>query len=203
MPTDSWIHAVLALFAIVNPAGNLPVFSEMTEDLDNKARQAVYRVAVLTGLVTLLSMTLTGRWIMSSVFQINILEFRIAGGLLLTVIAIKYIVFSAAKGSVHTAQSLQEIMNLGAVPMAVPLLVGPGSIVTGILILDRDGYFITISAILTVFLLTWGLLFISPWINRLLGKIGSIVVSRVLWIFLAAIGVHFLLTGIGEYFHLP
>ncbi|MBN1141767.1 MAG: MarC family protein [Deltaproteobacteria bacterium] len=202
MPIENYIHAVLALFAIVNPVGNLPVFSEMTEDLDPPGRQSVYRVAVLTGLVTLLTMTLTGKWIMSSVFQINILEFRIAGGLLLTVIAIKYIVFAAAKGAVHSAQTVQEIMNLGAVPMAVPLLVGPGSIVTGILILDRDGYLITISAILTVFLVTWALLYLSPWINRMLGKIGSIVVSRVLWIFLAAIGVHFLLTGIAEYFQI-
>jgi multiple antibiotic resistance protein len=203
MLLENWIHAVLALFAIVNPIGNLPVFSEMTEDLDIKSRQSVFRIATLTGLVTLLVMTLTGKWIMSSVFQIDILEFRIAGGLLLTLIAMKYIVFSAARGAIHTSQTLQEIINLGAVPMAVPLLVGPGSIVTGILILDRDGYLITISAILAVFLFTWGLLFVSPWINRLLGKVGSIVVSRVLWIFLAAIGVHFLLTGIREYFHLP
>lgn len=202
MSASIWVNAVLALFAILNPIGNIPIFSELTEDLDPKSRFAVFNVAVLTGFGTLLVMTLTGQWIMDKVFQINILEFRIAGGILLTVIAVKYIVFPDKK-TIQVEEGIskeRKAIELGVVPMAVPLLVGPGSIVSGILLLNRDGYAITISAIVVVFLICWILFQLSPWISKFMGKIGRMVISRIMWIFIAAIGVHFLISGIQETF---
>lgn len=199
---EPWLHSVLALFAVLNPVGNLPLFLELTEDLDDKSRRAVFKVAIGTGFLTLLVMTLLGRWVMTTVFQINIMEFKVAGGILLTVLAVKYIAFPQAKKKHDIQASKLESMNLGAVPMAVPLLVGPGSIVTGILILNRSGYAVTIGAIVSVFFLIWFFLLLSPLISRLLGRLGRLVISRILWIFLAAIGAHFLLSGISEYFHL-
>lgn len=200
MSFETFLNAALALFAILNPIGNIPLFSDLTDGLDKKSRFTVYNITVVTGFVTLLVMTLTGRWIMSVVFQIDIIEFRIAGGILLTVLAVKHIIFSENRKAPAEDGAERKIMELGAVPMAVPLLVGPGSIVTGILLLDRDGVVITISAIVTVFLVCWVLFQLSPMINHVMGKIGRMVVSRILWIFIAAIGVHFLLSGIKDAF---
>jgi len=198
-----WLNAFLALFAILNPIGTIPIFSEITEDLDKKSRFAVFNITVATAFGTLLVMTLIGQWIMNRVFQISILEFRIAGGILLTVISVKYIVFPDKKNPKKVEiSSHQEAIELGIVPMAVPLLVGPGTIVTGILLLDRDGYLITVTAIVAVFIVSWVFIQLTPWISRLMGKIGRMVVSRILWIFMAALGVHFLLTGIQEMFGL-
>jgi multiple antibiotic resistance protein len=198
-----WLNAFLALFAILNPIGTIPIFSEITEDLDKKGRFAVFNVAVATAFGTLLVVPLIGQWVMNRVFQISILEFRIAGGILLTVISVKYIVFPDKKNPKKIEiSSHQEAIELGIVPMAVPLLVGPGTIVTGILLLDRDGYLITVTAIVAVFIVSWVLIQLTPWISRLMGKIGRMVVSRILWIFMAALGVHFLLTGIQEMFGL-
>jgi len=196
MSFDIWINAFLAFFAILNPIGNIPVFSEFTDDLDKRTRFKVFNVAVFTGFSTLFIMTMTGRWIMSTVFQIDIIEFRIAGGILLTVLAVKYIVFPKHKEQHDTDISEENAMETAIVPMAIPLLVGPGSIITGILILDRDGYVVTISALLAVFAVCWILFQLSPLINRMLGKVGKLVLSRILWVFIAAIGVHFLVSGI-------
>ena len=202
MKISIWINAFLALFAILNPIGNIPVYADITEDLDKKSRFTLFNIAVLTGFVTLTVFTLTGRWIMSRVFQIDILEFRIAGGILLTVLSVKYIVFPSKKESYPGSpeSGSQAALELGIVPMAVPLLVGPGSIVTGILLLDRDGVLVTITVLVAVFAVCWILFQLTPWISRIMGRIGRMVISRILWIFIGAIGVHFLVSGIRETF---
>jgi multiple antibiotic resistance protein len=199
---DIWINAFLAFFAILNPIGNIPLFMEIVEDLDQRARFKIFNIVVSTGFLTLLTMTITGKWIMERIFQIDILEFRIAGGILLTVLSVKYIVFPKKETGpvIGDGDHHAKAMEMGVVPMAVPLLVGPGSIVTGILILDRDGYAVTISSIVAVFLLSWAIFQASPLISRMMGKIGRLVVGRILWIFIGAIGVHFLISGIRQIF---
>ena len=199
MSFDQWLNAFLALFAILNPIGNIPLFADFTDSLDRATRFKVFNVVVGTGFATLLIMTLTGRWIMSEVFQIDIAEFRIAGGIVLTVLATRYIVFPPDKPKVDTSD-ITGAIQMGVVPMAVPLLVGPGSIVTGILILNRDGLLVSLSAIIAVFLTIWVLLQASHVISRVLGRAGKLIVSRILWIFIGAIGVHFLPSGIRELF---
>lgn len=201
MDVDVWLNAFLALFAILNPLGNMAIFADFTEDLSRRDRFRVFNVAAFTGLVTLLIMSLAGSWIMTAIFQIEIDEFRIAGGIILTVLSVRYIVFPPAREA--AGQRKQEsVMQMGVVPMAVPLLVGPGSIVTGILILDRDGVLVSVTATIAVFLVVWGLLQISPAINRLIGTVGRLVIGRVLWIFIGAIGISFLTTGISGVFNL-
>lgn len=200
MNFETWINALLALAAILNPVGNMPIFEDLTEGVDGKSRFKVYNVAVLTGFFSLLVLMLSGRFIMSRIFQIEISEFRIAGGILLTILAVKYIVFPDEKRQTEGNRANENVYRLAVVPMAIPLMVGPGSIVTAILILDRDGYLVSLTAILAVFVLSWVILQLSPWVNKALGKIGRLVISRILWIFLAAIGVHFLVSGIREAF---
>lgn len=198
MNFELWLNAFLAFFAILNPIGNVPIFSEMTDELDKQTRFHVFNVAILTGFFTLLTMSLSGKWIMEKVFQIDISEFRIAGGILLLIIAIRYIVFPPKEHELDfsTGDKRSRAMEAAVIPMAVPLLVGPGSIVTGIIILDRDGVFITISTMIAVFALSWVLFQLSHHISLMLGKIGRMVIGRILWIFIAAIGVHFLISGL-------
>ena len=202
MTFDIWMKAFLALFAILNPIGNIPIFTEFVDGLDHRTRFKVFNIATLTGYITMLTMTFTGKWIMSRVFQIDILEFRIAGGLLLTILAIRYIVFPPREKVREGDESDLEsrAMELSIVPMAVPLLVGPGSIVTGILLLDRDGILVSLTTLSAVFAVCWILFQLSPYISRLMGKVGRLVIGRILWIFIGAIGVHFLLSGIQELF---
>jgi multiple antibiotic resistance protein len=192
---DIWLNAFLALFAIINPIGNVAIFADFTENLDRRTRITLFNVVIGAGYGTLVVMSLAGSWIMTAVFQINIDEFRIAGGIILTVLSVRYIVFPPPRPEIQADDS-RSILQIGVVPMAVPLLVGPGSIVTGILILDRDGLVVTLGAITAVFAVAWVLFQLSPFINRFLGIAGRLILSRILWVFIGAIGVHFLTTGI-------
>jgi len=131
------------------------------------------------------------------VFQIHVAEFRIAGGILLTVLAVKQIAFYNPE---EYQASPGKVMEMGIVPMAVPLLVGPGAIVTSILVLDRDGWLIASLALLVNLAVAWVVVRFSPVLSRLMGRFGTLVIARILWIFIAAIGAHFFLTGISEVF---
>lgn len=195
MSFDTWINAFLVLFAIINPIGNVAIFADFVEDLDRRTRVTLFNTAVGAAFATLFVMSVAGRWIMSTVFQIDILEFRIAGGIVLTVLAVRYIVFPPARPEIQKGDH-QSVLQVAVVPMAVPLLVGPGSIVTGILVLDRDGFLVSVTAQVAVFVSSWVIFQLSPIINRLLGLAGRLIVSRILWVFMAALGVHFLTTGI-------
>ncbi len=200
MDVGTLLNAILALLSILNPITVVPMYADLTKDLDRANRVKLFNTAAFTGFLTLAILTFTGRWVMQYVFQIHVAEFRIAGGVLLIVIAIKQIAFHNP-GEVKGAAG--RVMEMGVVPMAVPLLVGPGSIVTGILILDRDGWLIAGIALAVNFLIAYAVIQSSPVLARIMGTLGTLVVARVLWIFIAAIAVHFVLSGVSEVFGLP
>jgi multiple antibiotic resistance protein len=195
---DLYINAFLALFAVMNPVGSLPVFSDLTAAMDQHTRRRVFNVATLTGLVTLMILTFAGQWIMQSVFLIEMAEFKIAGGIMLVVIAVRNIVFPGEDSKAKAANAVE----IGAVPIAVPILVGPGAVITGILILNRDGWNVACASIAAVFVATWLVMQGGHILSRLLGRIGSLALSRILQVFICAIGAHFLTSGIKEIFHL-
>lgn len=197
---DILLNAILALLSIINPITVVPMYSELTRDLAKKDRNRLFNTAVIAGFLTLFILMFTGRWVMEFVFQIHVAEFRIAGGILLTVIAVKQIAFYNPE---EYQASPGKVMEMGVVPMAVPLLIGPGAIVTSILVLDRDGWIIATLALLANLLVAWVVVRFSPVLARLMGRFGTLVIARILWIFIAAIGAHFVITGMGEVFGLP
>jgi len=200
MNLTTLLNAILALMSILNPITVVPMYADLTQDLDKASRVKLFNTAALTGFLTLTILTFTGRWVMQYVFQIQVSEFRIAGGILLIVVAVKQIAFYSPD-EMHGTPA--KIMEMGVVPMAVPLLVGPGSIVTGILILDRDGPAIALTALAVNFIIAFIVIRGSVTVAKVLGKLGTLVVARVLWIFIAAIAVHFVISGISEVFGVP
>lgn len=193
----SLLTAFLALFSILNPITVVPLYAELTRDLDRAARNRLFNTAVAVGFVTLTVLTFTGTLVMQYVFQIHVSELRIAGGIILIVIAVYEIAFSQPDQYRTTPD---RVMEMGVVPMAVPLLVGPGSIVTGVLILSRDGWIAASVALVLNFFAAWAIIRSSVTLARLIGPLGTLVVARVLWIFIAAIAVHFVLSGISDAF---
>jgi len=191
------VNAILALLSILNPITVVPMYADLTKDLDRATRNRLFNIATLTGFATLAVLTFSGRWVMKAVFQIQVAEFRLAGGILLIVIAIQQIVFYRPHEYKGTPA---KALEMGVVPMAVPLLVGPGSIVTGILILDRDGWLVALVALAVNLVIAFFIIRSSPVLARVMGPLGTLVVARVLWIFIAAIAVHFVISGISELF---
>jgi multiple antibiotic resistance protein len=190
------VKAVLVLFIIVDPFGNVPIFMGLTEKFSEAERRKVFNTATFVAIVLLLVFAFTGQEIFS-LFDISIDSFEVAGGLLLLIISMRILV----SGSLY--ESTEPMESLGAVPLAMPLLVGPGAITTTILSLQAYGTLVTIVAVLIVLFLTWVILRYVNSIYRVLGKTGSVVIARVMSLLLAAIAVQFILIGIAHFLALP
>ena len=186
------IKATLVLFIIVDPFGNVPIFMGLTEKLTDSERRKIFNTAILVGIALLLVFAFTGQEIFL-IFGISINSFQVAGGLLLLITSLKILV----SGSLY--ESTDTVEGLGAVPIAMPLLVGPGAITTTILNLQSYGILVTIVSVLIVMLLTWLILRYVYQIYRVLGRTGSVVIARVMSLLLAAIAVQFILVGIAHY----
>jgi len=183
----------LALFIIVDPFGNVPIFISLTEGMNLEQRRKAFRMATIVSLILLLVFALIGQQILE-IFRISSQSFMIAGGALLLVIAVKLLVF----GGWEERKILPE--SIGAVPIATPLLVGPGAITTTIVMLQTSGLLATLVSVLIIFFTIWLVLRFIERIHKILGSTGSAVIARIMAIFIAAIAVGFMIDGIKHYF---
>jgi multiple antibiotic resistance protein len=184
-------RAIIALFIIVDPLGNIPIFVGLTENINDAQRKKTYNTAILVSFALLLVFAFTGQEILS-LFGLSIYSFEVAGGILLLIIAIRILI-----SGFH--ESTESPESLGAVPIAIPLLVGPGAITTTIFNLQSYGTIITISAVVVVLALTWVILRFINGFYKILGKTGSIVIARVMALLIAAIAVQYILTGVTHF----
>ena len=185
------VKAIIALFIIVDPLGNIPIFTGLTGNMEVPARKKVYNTAVLVGFILLLVFAFTGQEILN-LFGLSIYSFEVAGGILLLIIAIRILI-----SGVH--ETVESPESIGAVPIAIPLLVGPGAITTTIFNLQAYGTLTAILAVVAVLSLTWIILRYINGIYKFLGKTGSLVIARVMALLIAAIATQYILTGVTHF----
>jgi multiple antibiotic resistance protein len=189
---------MIILFAIVDPIGNVPIFLDVTEHLGPRDSRKAFNAAALVGALVLLIFAFTGRQVLHNVFGIGIEDVTIAGGLLLVIIAIDNL-FAGKLSRISALRAETGPYEIGSVPLAIPLLAGPGAMVTSLTILEKAGKGATFVSIIVVFTLTWlMLLFLEP-IHRLVGRLISQIFSKIMSLFIAAIGIHMVLSGIKTY----
>lgn len=186
------IKAVIALFIIVDPFGNIPIFVGLTENVTDKQRRKIYDTAVLVGVLLLLVFAFTGTAILT-IFGLSIYSFYVAGGILLLIIAIRILI----SGNFH--ENVESPETIGAVPIAIPLLVGPGAITTTILDIQIYQIPITVLSVLIVLGLTWIILRYINQVYKVLGKTGSLVIARVMALLIAAIAIQYIMTGVTHF----
>lgn len=193
------LRSILILFAIVNPLGSIPIFLELTNNLTPKQRNNAFNTAIITSFAILFIFVITGKGILTNFFQINISDLMAAGGLLLLIIAIDHLVFGGLVKGVLSHQQ-QDAHHIGAVPIACPILAGPGAMMTVLVTSSEYGLLVAVIAIGVVFVITWIILHFIDKIYILLGKIVCMVISKILCLFIAAIGIHLLMQGLSVYF---
>lgn len=182
-------RSVISLFIIVDPFGNIPIFIGLTERLGREERRKVFHTATVTGFMLLLLFAIAGREILN-MFGITLQSFMIAGGILLLIIAIRILVMGGWEEPRLTPESV------GVVPIAVPLLVGPGAITTTILNLQEFGIILTIVSVVIVFSIVWlTLRYIEP-IYKVLGRNGAVIIARVMALLIAAIAIQYIVNGL-------
>jgi multiple antibiotic resistance protein len=184
--------AALALFIIVDPFGNIPIFVGLTKNVQDAQKKKVYNTATIVGVILLLVFAFAGTGILS-LFGLSIYSFEVAGGILLLIIAIRILISGSMQENVESPESM------GAVPIAIPLLVGPGAITTTIFNIQQYDTIIAILAVLVVMAATWIILRYISRVYKFLGKTGSLIIARVMALLIAAIAVQYILTGVTHF----
>ncbi|MDW3604772.1 MAG: MarC family protein [Nitrososphaeraceae archaeon] len=187
------ITSVIALFVVIDPIGNIPLFIAFTKKLEKAEHKTVSKTAILTAAALLLLFGMAGTQILQ-LFGITIFSFMIAGGTLLFIIAIELLTY----GEWRFAGGVKE--EVGVVPIAFPLLAGPGSITAVIISYQTSGFLITFSSIIIVMAITYVILRMVNPIYKVLGNRGSMIVSRVFAVIIAAIAVEYIVKGIKNLF---
>lgn len=196
-----YLKMFVGLLAIVNPFGAIPLFISMTLDESaNQRRKTINLVAF--GVTIILLVALFFGELLLQFFGITIDSFRIGGGILvlLMAIAMLHAKTSLIRQTDEEAYESIDKESVAIVPLAMPLLAGPGAISTVILAAHKSSgvvhYLIISLGIVVLSLVVWGVLRLSPWIAGHIGATGINIFTRIMGLILTAIAVEFIATGI-------
>ena len=191
-------------FTIIDPIGMIPLTLAATVALPAERRPKIVDQAVFVAAIVMLVMGLIGRPLLNYL-GITIPAFMIAGGILLFLIAIDML-FARPTGAKRTAEEEREAAlteNPAVFPLAIPMIAGPGTIATVLLLVNEahnDGARLAIvaAAYAAALAITWLFMRGATKFQHLIGSTGIHVVTRLLGIILAALAVQFVLNGLGE-----
>lgn len=196
-----YIKMFVGLLAIVNPFGAIPLFISMTADENIRQRhRTVYLVAVGVSIILLVALFF-GELVLQF-FGITIDSFRVGGGILILLMAIAMLhaKTSRIRQTDEEADESMEKESVAIVPLAMPLLAGPGAISTVILAAHKSSgvvhYLVISLGIIVLSLVIWLVLRIAPWVAARIGATGINIFTRIMGLILAAIAVEFIANGL-------
>jgi multiple antibiotic resistance protein len=210
METGSWneyLKFFAALLAIVNPVGAIPIFINLTAEQPDEERRKTGMMAAVSFAVILAVVLFTGESVLDF-FGVTVGSFRVGGGILILLMAISMLHarVSQVKQTEEEVSDFADRETGGVVPLGTPLLAGPGAISTVILYAQRYSsslhYLIMLTGIMVLAILTWLCFRMAPGLAKVLGKTGINVFTRIMGLFMAAVGVEFIANGLKQLFPL-
>jgi multiple antibiotic resistance protein len=196
-----YVKILVALLAVINPLGAIPIFITLTPGEDLEARQKIAKTSSLSATLILLVALFAGEW-MLAFFGISVSSFRVGGGILILLMAVSMLQAQLSP-TVQTKEEAEESdrkQDIAIVPFATPLLAGPGAMSTVVLEAHKGsgvGHYASISlAIILIGTCIWTALHLAPLISQRLGKTGINVFTRIMGLILAAIAVEFIANGL-------
>jgi multiple antibiotic resistance protein len=192
---------VLALVVIVNPLGAVPLFVSMTAQNNEGEKRNIARVASIAVATILVVAAIAGQPLLTF-FGITISSFKVGGAILILLIAISMMHASpsGAKQTPEEAREAEDKESIAVVPLAIPLLSGPGAISTTIIYATEHFSALHIGMIivccLLVSLATWAALRVATPVSRWVGKIGANIAMRIMGLLLAAVAVEIFTSGL-------
>jgi multiple antibiotic resistance protein len=191
----------ISLFLVVDVITNVPIFLSLTGSYSAADRRSIARRALLVALGTQLLFVIFGNLIFGYL-GIELYSFSIAGGILLSVVAMEMIFGRKTRTEYQEKDYEDEKENVTIVPLAIPLHTGPASIITGMIILGKAHNLVPkaifVFATICVYLASMVILVKSDIIFKLLRPLGMKVITRVMGLILLALSVQFIVNGIKE-----
>ncbi|NKF50461.1 YchE family NAAT transporter [Shewanella sp. WXL01] len=196
-----FIKFFLGLVAIINPVGLLPVFVSLTSHQTDAEREHTNKVANFAVVVILIVTITIGQHILN-MFSISLSSFRIAGGSLICIIAMSMLQgkISEVKRNKEEDRESSGMDSVAVVPLALPLMAGPGALSSVIVFAAEHNSFANIMGMfVTVIIfgsLSWGLFRMAPVIFKLLGTTGINVITRIMGLLMFSLGIEIIATGV-------
>ena len=192
------ITAFATLFVVIDPPGLVPLFIALTQGMDATRRRAMAQRACIIATIMLMLFGLMGEALLGFI-GISMPAFRIAGGILLFLTALDMLFERRTQR--REGQHADPDHDPSVFPLATPLIAGPGAIATMILLVGQSGpgwsgTVAVMGLLLAMMLATFLFLLASPPLERLLGRTGTIVITRLLGMLLAALSVQFVIDGV-------
>lgn len=197
-----FLSAFVTLFVVIDPPGCAPIYASLTTGASAAQRRAMAIRATGIAAAILLVFALWGKQLLG-VLGIQLDSFRIAGGIMLFIIAMDMVFEKRTQRREDRAQKIvetPEVEDVSVFPMAMPMIAGPGSIATVMLLMSRaDGLIqrgVVLSAVVLTLMLMLGSLLAAGPIMALLGAKIEAVITRLLGVLLAALAAQFVIDGL-------
>jgi len=198
---QDFLTILVPLLIIMDPIGNLPLFLMFTADNSVAEQRRMAALACLASAAILLLFALTGDRLLAF-FGITMPAFQIAGGFIFFIYAMQMLALipTGLKSSLDEEKEGLRKHNIALVPLAVPMLAGPGAI-TAVLVWRQQGQGesalgLLVAAILATCLIIYGALHFAELLRRVLGVGGIRVIARLMGLLLAVIAVQFMVDGV-------
>ena len=202
MMLSIFLPAITVLFVTMDPIGNMPIFMSLTNSPRPDYPKAMAKRSVLIGGTVLLFFAFAGETFLH-LLGISLPAFRIAGGIMLFVVALQMVFGGEEKEKIDEEEASFK-SDVSVFPLAVPLIAGPGTITSVILLMNEaknlSAQIYVISAMLTVLLITFIAFRLSTFCARVMGQTINQVITKILGLILAAMAAQFVVDGIQSVF---
>jgi multiple antibiotic resistance protein len=185
---NPFLICIIPIMVALDAPGTLPIYVAMTEGLDEQERQQIVRQSILTAFLVTIAFIFLGRAVFKAL-AITVEDFMIAGGIVLLIIAVLDIVRAGEK-------KYPVSPSFGVVPFGTPLIAGPATLTTALVLVGNYGYVPVILSLVANILLAWAIFSQADRIIKLIGINGSRAFAKVAALLLAAIAVKMIRSGI-------
>lgn len=203
---ELFISAFVTFFVVIDPPGCTPIYASLTTGATDTQRRAMAVKAVIIAAAILLVFGLFGQDLLRAL-HIELESFQIAGGIMLFIIALEMVFEKRTQRREDRAQKIihsPEIEDVSIFPMAMPMIAGPGSIASVMLLMSQNSglndALVVLGALAAVLLLMLLALLAAGPIMRLLGPQSEAVITRLLGVLLAALAAQFVIDGLRDSF---
>ncbi len=194
-----WLFAIAVFtgfFAINSPAGNIPIFLSLTKQADKSTKKKISRKATFTAFVIVTGFIILGKYVFD-LFGITIPAFKITGGILIFFVGFEMI--RSQESSIDNQTEINFNEGISISPLAIPILAGPGTIVTAMNFTTNASYLQLAIIVVMLGLIMWlnYLAFISSdYLVRYIGKNKITVIEKIMGLIIAIIGTSMFIEGV-------
>jgi multiple antibiotic resistance protein len=204
---ELYISSLITFFVVIDPPGCAPIYAGLSASASSLQKRAMAIRAVGVSALILFVFALFGEALLKGL-GISLASFRIAGGIMLFLIALEMVFEKRTERREDRAAKVAndpEVEDVSIFPMAMPMIAGPGSIASVMLLMSRNSgierSLVVLGAMVTILLLTLVALLAAGPIMRILGAKIEAVITRLLGVLLAALAVQFVLDGLSVVLH--